>query len=121
MLFNLNTNFSSQNYSIHYWLDSGAPAEKLVLGMPLYGQSFTLDTAKVHGLNAPARQKGRAGEFTKAPGFLAYYEICQKVKEENWRVVQDSEGRMGPYAYKVGILCSNVKEIKGVQIEGNKK
>ena len=72
----------------------------MVLGMPLYGQSFTLDQAEVHGLNAPARQKGRAGEFTKAPGFLAYYEICQTVEADNWTVVEDSQGRMGPYAYK---------------------
>ena len=89
-----------QNYSIHYWLDSGAPREKLVLGMPLYGQSFTLDSALENGLNAPARQKGRAGEWTAAPGFLAYYEICQLVKAENWTVVEDRLGRMGPYAYK---------------------
>ena len=55
--------------------------------MPLYGQSFTLDRAEEHGLNAPAGQKGRPGEFTKAAGFLAYYEICQKLRE-GWREVR---------------------------------
>merc|ERR1712062_727457 len=53
-----------------------------------------------NGLNAPARQKGKAGQFTRAAGFLAYYEICEKVKSQGWTVVKDEEGRMGPYAYQ---------------------
>ena len=43
--------------------------------MPMYGQSFTLNNAGNNGLNAPARTGGTAGEFTRAKGFLAYYEV----------------------------------------------
>lgn len=43
--------------------------------MPLYGQSFTLNDPLVNGLNAPARTGGTAGPFTRARGFLAYYEV----------------------------------------------
>lgn len=56
-------------------MEQGAPARKLVMGMPLYGQAFTLSDAKNHGLNARAPGPGTAGEFTRAAGFLAYYEV----------------------------------------------
>lgn len=45
------------------------------MGMPLYGQSFTLADPKNHGLNAKAPAGGQAGEYTRASGFLAYYEV----------------------------------------------
>ena len=62
-------------YTIDFWLQQGAPREKLVVGMPLYGQAFTLDSDTTTGLNSPARRKGAAGQFTRAAGFLAYYEV----------------------------------------------
>ena len=83
-----------------YWMEQGAPANKIIMGMPLYGQAFTLNSDQNTGLNAPANKKGKAGPFTKASGFLAYYEICDMIKNQGWNVVKDPEGRMGPYAYK---------------------
>lgn len=68
--------------------------------MPLYGQSFTINDPRAGvGLNVPA-SAGNAGEFTRAAGFLAYYEICNRIRNHGWTVVQDPEKRMGPYAYK---------------------
>ncbi|XP_076042458.1 putative chitinase 10 isoform X2 [Oratosquilla oratoria] len=86
------------DYALNYWISQGASPSKVVAGMPLYGQSFTLDDPAVNGLNAPARQKGTAGPETRAAGFLAYYEICEAVRN-GWTVVKDPEERMGPYAY----------------------
>jgi Chitinase len=68
--------FSCQNYSINYWISEGVPRRKIVMGMPLYGQSFQLAEASTNGLNARAPGPGQAGEFTRAAGFLAYYEVC---------------------------------------------
>lgn len=65
-----------QNYSINYWISEGVPRRKIVMGMPLYGQSFQLAELSTNGLNARAPGPGQAGEFTRAAGFLAYYEVC---------------------------------------------
>jgi len=67
--------------------------------MPLYGQAFTLADPNNNGLNAKSPGGGTAGEFTRAAGFLAYYEICDRIFNRDWKVVQDSKGRLGPYAY----------------------
>ncbi|PNF16877.1 putative chitinase 10 [Cryptotermes secundus] len=91
--------FFNANYSINYWISEGVPRRKIVMGMPLYGQSFQLADSSTNGLNARAPGPGQAGEFTRAAGFLAYYEICDRVKNRGWTVVQDSEKRMGPYAF----------------------
>ncbi|XP_050304967.1 probable chitinase 10 isoform X2 [Anthonomus grandis grandis] len=90
----------NSNFSLHYWISEGVPRRKIVMGMPLYGQSFRLENEKENGLNAMAPGPGEAGEFTKAGGFLAYYEICDRVQNRGWTVVKDPKRRMGPYAYK---------------------
>lgn len=71
-----------------------------LLGMPMYGQSFTLEKIDANGLNERATGPGTAGQYTRAAGFLSFYEICEKVNQGGWTVVRDAEGRMGPYAYK---------------------
>lgn len=87
------------NFSINYWIANGADPKKLVMGMPMYGQSFSLAENKVHNLNSPTYGGGEAGDATRARGFLSYYEICERIKYKGWQVVRDRKGRMGPYAY----------------------
>jgi hypothetical protein len=36
---------------VNYWLAGGLAPGKLILGIPLYGQSFTLASATANGLN----------------------------------------------------------------------
>lgn len=91
--------YFNANYSMNYWMELGAPSKKLIMGMPLYGQSFSLADATKRGLNEKSYGPGEAGQFTRAGGFLAYYEICEKVNTGGWEVVRDEEGRIGPYAY----------------------
>lgn len=59
---------------MNLWLKRGAPAEKLVVGFPCYGQSFLLDDENRHYYGAPANGEPTKGEFTQASGTLAFYE-----------------------------------------------
>lgn len=68
-----------KNFTVNYWIEKGANSRKIVLGVPLYGQSFTLSNPKVHGLNAPSSGAGEAGQFTRSAGFIAYYEVNIKL------------------------------------------
>lgn len=45
---NLNVDFS-----VNYWMQHGAPSEKLVLGVPSCGKSFTLTDPQNNGFDAP--------------------------------------------------------------------
>lgn len=57
-----------------YVLRLGAPAHKLVMGIPTFGRSFTLASSNT-GMGAPTSGPGLAGRFTKEEGILAYYEV----------------------------------------------
>lgn len=67
--------FFNANFTLNYWMELGADPSKIIMGIPMYGQSFTLANPKENGLNAKARGPGQAGEFTRQGGFLAYYEV----------------------------------------------
>lgn len=110
-----NDNFNT-DFTVNYWIQKGAPSKKLVLGMPTYGQSFTLADANQHGLNAPSKGAGEAGPITKAAGSLAYYEICAKTKQNGWTVVRDPQNRIGPYAYQ-GNQWVSFDDVENVRIK----
>ena len=67
--------YFNTNYTLNYWIRLGADPKKIIMGIPLYGQSFTLTNPNDHGLNAPAKATGTQGPYTRQAGFLAYYEV----------------------------------------------
>ncbi|KFZ63651.1 Acidic mammalian chitinase, partial [Antrostomus carolinensis] len=86
------------DYTMNYWKSNGAPAEKLVIGFPTYGNTFTLQNPSNNGLGAPTSGPGPAGPYTQEAGELAYYEICTLLNSgatQVWDAPQDV-----PYAYK---------------------
>lgn len=64
-----------QDWSIDYWLDMGISKNKLVVGLPTYGMTFTLANPTENGVKAPAAGGGRPGDYTKETGILSYYEV----------------------------------------------
>ncbi|XP_058457279.1 probable chitinase 10 [Malaya genurostris] len=87
------------DYSAREWVKQGAPKEKLLIGMPTYGRSFTLVNQTQFDIGAPASGGGNPGKFTNEAGFLSYYEICAFLGVDNTTLVWDSEQQV-PFAYR---------------------
>lgn len=87
----------SIEYVVKTLIAMGAPAEKLVLGVPFYARSYTLANPRLNYIGAPTKGKGEPGLVTGTPGILAYYEICSAIKAGGWTTMMDP--RAGVYAY----------------------
>lgn len=61
-------------FSIDYFLQLGAPAHKLIMGLPFYGRTFI--TNKDGNIGDEADDKGFPGPFTREDGFMGYNEVC---------------------------------------------
>ena len=87
------------DYALKLLVKLGADKEKLIVGVPFYGQSFTLSTSKSgQGFNSHADGPGEPGEVTNQPGMLAYNEICNRLRRPGWKLGKDPSGKSGPYA-----------------------
>ncbi|GFQ89316.1 probable chitinase 10, partial [Trichonephila clavata] len=51
-------------------------------------------------IGSPADGPGEQGEATREKGYLAYYEICQLIQEQDWELEAPYPDMMGPFAYK---------------------
>jgi len=67
------------DWAANYWAQLGAPKNKIVIGLALYGRSFTL-SGSASGVGAPAAI-GASGTYTREAGYLAYYEICELISK----------------------------------------
>ncbi|KAM6456735.1 acidic mammalian chitinase-like [Liasis olivaceus] len=85
-------------YAMKYWNDSGAPAEKLMMGFPTYGRSFRLSSSNTN-VGAPASGGGTPGVYTKSSGILAYYEVCAFLQGASKAWIDEQKV---PYAFKNG-------------------
>lgn len=73
----------SVTYAAGLWTRLGAPREKLVIGMPTYGRTFTLSNLDRYKVHSPASGGGKEGTYTKEGGFLAYYEVSSSFRNTN--------------------------------------
>ncbi|CAN6718036.1 unnamed protein product [Malus baccata var. baccata] len=79
-----NSNISTC-YRIGSWIKAGVPPKKLVVGLSLYGRTWTLKDSKVNGIGAPALGVG------SWDGVLLYHQIVHFNKRTNATVVFDTE------------------------------
>jgi len=107
---------------MEFWRKSGAPASKLIVGMPTYGRGFTLQDPKKNGLYAPANQGIPAGPYTREAGFWGYNEICEELKKGGWTTVRD-EKVVGPYSYNgnrwIGYDDDKAIKVKSLWLKAN--
>ncbi|XP_029171888.1 mucin-5AC-like [Nylanderia fulva] len=113
------------DYTINHLLEKGASADKIILGIPTYGRSYTLFNQEATDLGSPADGPGVEGKATREKGYLAYYEICENLAEsDEWEVVQPNPKAMGPYAFKgnqwVGYDDEDVVKLKARYVNEKK-
>lgn len=92
------------DFTLQLLVKEGAQKEKVIVGVPFYGQTFQLKETRrlrqrVVGEGAPASGPGSPGEFTRQPGMLAYYEICNNIRKNKWETGRDNSGKSGPFAW----------------------
>lgn len=85
-------------YAASYWAEKGMPKEKIIIGIPTYGQGWTLSDPSQTVIGAAA--KGKAAPSTTNPdgGTASYWEMCDYLKDGGKETV-DSEG-VGAYMVK---------------------
>ncbi|KAH8299319.1 hypothetical protein KR044_000387, partial [Drosophila immigrans] len=91
----LNAPLPEVTQAIDYWIQQGAPPEKLVLGLGFYGHTYQLADNSQTSPGSPSKGDGAAGPYTRQNGFLGYMEICVN----NWQTVFD-DGTKSPYAFQ---------------------
>ncbi|XP_065360419.1 probable chitinase 2 [Calliphora vicina] len=81
----------SVQFTIDYLLKLGAPAEKIVMGVPFYGRTFR--TPLDGNLDDDTDGTAFQGPFTREDGFLGYNEVCRILsnKTSGWTTMWDPE------------------------------
>jgi chitinase len=75
---------------VKYWLANGAPKEKLIVGMPLYGRTFTLTNAANYKPGDKFLGPGSKGKYLGESGVLSYMEFCEQQLTNKWTMEWES-------------------------------
>ncbi|KAJ8870930.1 hypothetical protein PR048_027232 [Dryococelus australis] len=96
--------------SVTWWLEQGVPANKLTLGLAMFGRTWKLTSdSQISGVPPiDADGPGSEGSLTATPGLLSYPEVCALVPNPNQqsagnllRKVTDPAQKLGTYGFRM--------------------
>ncbi|GJQ87058.1 hypothetical protein Trydic_g6817 [Trypoxylus dichotomus] len=110
------------DWQVRHWIDTGAPANKITLGLPTYGRAWKMtEDSAISGVPPfEVDEAAEEGPYTKTPGLLSYPEVCAKIANPNnlkgagshlrkvgdptkrydWKI-NDADKRFGTYAFRL--------------------
>ncbi|XP_055681662.1 acidic mammalian chitinase-like [Lutzomyia longipalpis] len=88
--------FLNIHSGVRYWLESGAPAEKIIVGVPLYGRGFKMVNEEDNVIGSPHLGPSDPALHTNDAGFIGFNELCEKQLTEQWEEHWDDE-QLVPY------------------------
>ncbi|XP_049868150.1 chitinase-3-like protein 2 [Pectinophora gossypiella] len=85
------------NYTVNMYVNKGLNRDKIVVGIPTYGHTFTLVNPDNGAIGSPASGYGALGSL----GFVDYPDVCTFIQNFKSEVVlkQDKDAKV-PYLYK---------------------
>ncbi|CAB3366625.1 Hypothetical predicted protein [Cloeon dipterum] len=112
---------TDKNLNVHatvsHWIQQGADRSKLVLGVPLYGKSFSLQVPTNTALGAPASGAGTAGVYSQEAGFLMYSELCYLQRTQTGWTTWWNSAQQVPYTYRAYDWVG-YDNVESVQVKG---
>uniref|UniRef100_A0A182RWA9 Glyco_18 domain-containing protein n=1 Tax=Anopheles funestus TaxID=62324 RepID=A0A182RWA9_ANOFN len=82
---------------VETWIDFGCPPKKLILGLGLFGQAYTLANPAEYNVGAPTVGPGAEGQYYYE-GYYPYYELCLFIGS-GWNIFYDPIAEM-PFAVR---------------------
>ncbi|CAG5125979.1 unnamed protein product [Candidula unifasciata] len=104
--------YLSASALVTYFLKVGLPSGQLLLGIPLYGRSWTLAQASSHDLHSPAIGKGSPGPYRHFKGLYLYPDACVALQRGANSVLDATNGAAYLYANTTWVAYETIDTIK---------
>ena len=76
-----------------FFASKGISKDKILLGVPFYGDALTLSSAANHKLGAPISGNAKMPDGGEA----SYFQMCDLIKNKNW--TKETTNGHDPFAY----------------------